>query len=67
VIQALPTPQSPIIVRIIEPPRDPTGLADVLVGSLGLTGVIVLLAVALGLVMAGLLVLIRSRNPLDHS
>ena len=59
-------PSSPVIVKLIEPPRDPTGISDVLIGSIGLTGAIVLLAVALGLVMAGILFWIRSRNPLSH-
>ena len=36
-------PRRPIIVKIIEPPKSElTGLADVLLGSLGLTGVLVL-------------------------
>jgi len=43
---------SPIIVKLIEPPRDPTGLAGVLIGALGLTGVITLIAVTLGVVTA---------------
>jgi hypothetical protein len=54
-------PSSPIIVKVIEPPRDPTGIADVIVGALGLTGVIVLLAVLFGLAFAGILFWIRSR------
>ena len=54
----------PIIVRI---PQDPptselSGLADVLLGSLGLTGVIVLAAVALGALMAGIMFWVRSRD-----
>jgi hypothetical protein len=56
--------QNPIIVKIVEPPHDPTGLADVLLGSLGLTGVIVLAAVLMGALMAGVLFWMRSRNPL---
>ena len=57
-------PNKPIIVRI---PQDPpkselSGLADVLLGSLGLTGVIVLAAVLLGAIMAGLMFWIRSRE-----
>jgi ABC-type phosphate transport system permease subunit len=56
--------QNPIIVKIVEPPHDPTGLADVLLGSLGLTGVIVLAAVLMGVLMAGVLFWMRSRNPL---
>jgi ABC-type phosphate transport system permease subunit len=56
--------QKPIIVRI---PQDPpkselSGLADVLLGSLGLTGVIVLAAVLLGAVMAGVMFWVRSRD-----
>jgi len=35
---------APIIVKIVETPHDPTGLAEVLIGSIGLTGVILLLA-----------------------
>ena len=58
-------PNKPIIVRI---PQDPpkselSGLADVLLGSLGLTGVIVLAAVLLGAVMAGVMFWMRSRDP----
>jgi hypothetical protein len=56
--------QNPIIVKIVEPPHDPTGLAEVLLGSLGLTGAIVLAAVLMGVLMAGVLFWMRSRNPL---
>jgi hypothetical protein len=54
--------QKPIVVKIVETPGDPTGLAGVVLGAIGLTGVIVLLAVLLGLVMAGVLFWIRSRS-----
>jgi hypothetical protein len=57
--------QAPIIVRIA-PKRDPTGLADVLLGALGLTGVLVIAALVAGALMAGILLLLRSRKPLDH-
>ena len=46
---------SPVIVKIISPPKDETGLLqlrDVLIGSLGLTGALVLGALLLGAVMA---------------
>jgi hypothetical protein len=52
----------PIIVKIVEAPHDPTGIAGVLIGALGLTGVIVLFAVLLGLVFAGLLFWFRHRQ-----
>jgi ABC-type phosphate transport system permease subunit len=55
---------STVIVKIVEEPHDPTGLADVLVGALGLTGVIVVAAVALGLLVGGAMYLLRSRQPL---
>ena len=54
-------PASPVIVKIVETPSDPTGLADVLIGSLGLTGVIVLLALLLGLLFGAVLFWMRSR------
>jgi hypothetical protein len=57
--------QTPIIVRLA-PTRDPTGLADVLLGSLGLTGALVVGALVAGALVAGILFLIRSRHPLDH-
>jgi hypothetical protein len=57
--------QAPIIVHFA-PKKDPTGLADVLLGALGLTGVLVLGALLLGGAFAGILFLIRSRKPLDH-
>jgi hypothetical protein len=53
--------QQPIIVRIVEPPK-PSRLVDVVVGSLGLTGAIVLVAVIGGFILAGLLFWIRSRS-----
>lgn len=65
-LQQSPPADKPIIVKIITPPRDPTGISDVIIGSIGLTGAIVLLAIVLGLVMAGILFWVRSRNPLSH-
>ena len=61
-VQEAPSP--PIIVKLIEPYRDPTGLADVLIGALGLSGVLALMAVVFGLLMGGVLFLARSRRPL---
>ena len=57
--------QNPVIVKIISPPKDESGLsqlADVLIGSLGLTGAIVLGAMLLGAVMAALMFLWRRRS-----
>jgi hypothetical protein len=54
--------QPPVTVRIIEPNSDPTGLADVLLRSLGLTGVLALVALVAGIVFAAVLFWIRSRS-----
>ena len=52
----------PIIVKLIEPPSEISGLAGVLIGSLGLTGFIVLLALVTGALFAGILFWYRSRS-----
>jgi hypothetical protein len=57
--------QAPIIVRLA-PKKDPTGLAEVLLGALGLTGALVIGALLLGAAFAVVLFLLRSRKPLDH-
>ena len=56
-------PQRPIIVKLVEPPRDPTGLAHVLFQAIGFTGVVALLAVLLGLLLALVMFWLRSRGP----
>ena len=58
--------QSPVIVKIVEPKGDPTGLSDVLIGALGLSGVLFLIAVLAALVLGALLFWLRSRKPFDH-
>ena len=55
--------QPPVTVRIIEPASDPTGgLGDLLLRSLGLTGVLLLIAVAAGVIFAAVLFAIRARS-----
>lgn len=54
--------QNPVIVRIIQTPKDTTGLSqlrDVLIGSIGLTGAIVLAALVFGAVVAAILFWVR--------
>jgi hypothetical protein len=58
---ALQPSNEPIIVRIIDPPPDIAGLADVLLGALGITGVIAVGALVIGLAFAGVLFWLRSR------
>ena len=56
--------RAPIIVKLLEPTGDPLGIADLIISALGLTGALLLLAVLLGALMAGVLFLVRSRRPL---
>ena len=55
------TQQAPVIVKLLEPTGDPFGIADLIISALGLTGAMLLLAVLLGALMAGVLFLVRSR------
>jgi len=60
---------NPVIVKIISPPKDETGLLqlrDVLIGSIGLTGAILLCALLLGAVMAGVMFWWRRRTGLRN-
>jgi hypothetical protein len=61
-------PSSPIIVQMVEQPVQQTTIVDVLVGSLGLTTVLLLAAVVLGAILGGLLIaikLLRARYNLE--
>jgi hypothetical protein len=62
--QQPPPPAPPIIVKIIQPEAksDLEGLSDILLGSLGLTGLITLGALLLGVLMAGVMFWVRSRT-----
>jgi hypothetical protein len=63
-VQTAP-PSKPVIVKLISPPQDSTGLstlADVLIGSLGLTGAIVLAAFVMGAVLAAVMYWFRHRS-----
>jgi ABC-type phosphate transport system permease subunit len=53
---------SPIIVKLIEPPHDPTGIAGAILGAIGLTAAITLAAVTLGLIAGALIFWLRSRQ-----
>jgi uncharacterized protein YneF (UPF0154 family) len=49
----------PIIVRVIDEPVKSTGIGDVILGALGITGVLVLAALLLGAILGGLLISIK--------
>jgi uncharacterized membrane protein YqhA len=60
--------QDPIIVRVVEQPVRETSIADVILGSLGLVGVMVVAALLLGLLLGGGLILVKrltARDGLD--
>lgn len=47
---------SPIIVHVVDQPVESTTLADVILGALGLTGVLLLAAILLGALLGGILI-----------
>jgi hypothetical protein len=47
---------SPIIVQVVEQPVRSSTVVDVLLGAIGLTGVLVVAAVLLGLLLGGILI-----------
>lgn len=58
----------PIIVRVVEQPVHETTISDVIFGSLGLVGVLLIAALMFGLLLGGGLILfkrIRHRDGLD--
>ena len=48
---------------MVGPARDDVGLGEVILGALGLTGVIALTALVLGILLGGLFILVRIRRP----
>jgi hypothetical protein len=65
---SLPQANQPIIVRVVEQPVHETTIADVIFGSIGLVGVMLLAALLLGGVLGGGLILMKrltARDGLD--
>jgi hypothetical protein len=59
-------PPDPIIIDIKEPESDEIrGLADILIGALGLTGLLVLASILAAVLFAGVLFWFRSRADAD--
>ena len=56
----------PVIVTLVDKPSEQTSFGDVLLGAFGIAGVLVLVAVALGVVMAFALVKWHKRHPPDE-
>jgi hypothetical protein len=58
----------PIIVRVVEQPVHETTISDVILGSLGLVGVMLIAAALFGMVLGGSLIVFkrwRRRDALD--
>jgi hypothetical protein len=56
--------QQPVIARIVEQPVHQTSISDIILGSLGLVGVLLVSAALLGLLLGGILIgvkLLRAR------
>ena len=58
-LQQLAQSAQPIVVRVIEEPVKSTGVADILIGALGLTGAMLLAALLLGALLGGILIGIK--------
>jgi len=52
----LPALTQPVMVRVVEQPVDSTTVADVLIGSISLTGALTLGALLLGALFGGILI-----------
>jgi hypothetical protein len=52
-------PSTPIIVKIVEAPVRGLGLGDVILNAVGLTGALAIAGLALGLILAGVVITYR--------
>lgn len=52
-------PVTPVIIRVVEQPSKEISVADILMGSVGITGMFLLGALLLGFVLGGLFILFR--------
>ena len=56
----------PIIVKVIDEPVKSTGVGDIILGALGITGVLLLAALLLGALLGGLLIWIKKVRAKYH-
>lgn len=56
----------PFIVKVIEEPRKETTFGDVIIGAFGITGVLVLIALVFGGLLAFLWIRWHRRHPPEH-
>ena len=55
------TPLTPIIVQVVDAPAKEIGVIDILMGSLGITGILLLGSALFGVLVAGVIFWIRRR------
>lgn len=67
-------PLTPVIVRMVDHPTKEISVADILMGSVGITGIFLIGAALLGLVLGGMFILFRRwqasrdvENPADEA
>jgi hypothetical protein len=58
-------PVTPVIVKVVGAPAKELGLVDVVLQALGLTGLLALGSILLGLLLGGLFIWFRNRHPLN--
>ena len=58
-------PEGAIILRLVPPKSDLETLSDILIKSLGLSGVLALAGLVLGMIAGGIVFLIRYRSSLQ--
>ena len=60
----------PVIVRLVEQPVHDTSVGDVIIGAIGLTGLLLITAALLGLLLGGILISVkklRARYDLEET
>ena len=62
-LPAIQQPLTPVMVKIVGAPTQEVGVVDILVSGLGLTGVLLIAAALLGLLVGGLLIGYKRRWP----
>jgi hypothetical protein len=55
-------PVQPIIIRVVDQPAQELGLGQIIAQALGLTGIIMILSLLMGLAAAGVIIWLRLRS-----
>ena len=71
-MEVMQQPPAPIVVRVIEEPVKSTTVADVILGAVGLTGLLLMIALVAGALLGGVLIGVKkmrakNRDPREDS